>query len=45
NHENQAEAHGVVYALRGEETDQDPNNIEDEIEAQEKDFLTSTSER
>ncbi|GJS65766.1 reverse transcriptase domain-containing protein [Tanacetum coccineum] len=36
NHGNQAEdteAHGVVYALGGEETDQDPNNIEDEIEA------------
>nr|GEZ18920.1 reverse transcriptase domain-containing protein [Tanacetum cinerariifolium] len=37
-------AHGVVYALGGEETDQDPNNIEDEIEAQEEDFLASTSE-
>ncbi|GKD16471.1 hypothetical protein Tco_1205629 [Tanacetum coccineum] len=47
NHGNQAEdtkAHGVVYALGGEETDQDPNNIEDEIEAQEEDFLASTSE-
>ncbi|GKE26826.1 hypothetical protein Tco_1442210 [Tanacetum coccineum] len=36
NYGNQAEdtkAHGVVYALGGEETDQDPNNIEDEIEA------------
>ncbi|GKB36129.1 hypothetical protein Tco_0881071 [Tanacetum coccineum] len=47
NHENQVEdteAHGVVYALGGEETDQDPNNIEDEIEAQEEDFLASTSE-
>ncbi|GJW96695.1 RNA-directed DNA polymerase, eukaryota [Tanacetum coccineum] len=37
-------AHGVVYALGGVETDQDPNNIEDEIEAQEEDFLASTSE-
>nr|GEV94011.1 hypothetical protein [Tanacetum cinerariifolium] len=36
--------HGVVYALGGEETDQDPNNIEDEIEAQEEDLLASTSE-
>ncbi|GJY70294.1 hypothetical protein Tco_0473997 [Tanacetum coccineum] len=48
NHGNQAEdteAHGVVYALGGEKTDQDPNNIEDEIEAQEEDFLASTSER
>ncbi|GJV92653.1 hypothetical protein Tco_1540466 [Tanacetum coccineum] len=47
NHGNQAEdtkAHGVVYALGGEETNQDPNNIEDEIEAQEEDFLASTSE-
>ncbi|GJX33736.1 reverse transcriptase domain-containing protein [Tanacetum coccineum] len=47
NHGNQAEntkAHGVVYALGGEEIDQDPNNIEDEIEAQEEDFLASTSE-
>ncbi|GJU52611.1 reverse transcriptase domain-containing protein [Tanacetum coccineum] len=47
NHGNQAEdtkAHGVVYALGGEETDQDPNNIEDEIEAQLEDFLASTSE-
>ncbi|GJX53339.1 reverse transcriptase domain-containing protein [Tanacetum coccineum] len=47
NHGNQAEdtkAHGVVYALGGEETDQDPNNIEDEIEAQEEDFPASTSE-
>ncbi|GJS23526.1 retrotransposon protein, putative, ty3-gypsy subclass [Tanacetum coccineum] len=26
-------AHGVVHTLRGEETDQDPNNIKDEIEA------------
>ncbi|GKC30375.1 reverse transcriptase domain-containing protein [Tanacetum coccineum] len=46
NHGNQAEdtkAHGVVYALGGEETDQDPNKIEDEIEAQEEDFLASTS--
>ncbi|GKA16485.1 reverse transcriptase domain-containing protein [Tanacetum coccineum] len=36
NHGNQAEgtrARGVVHALRGGETDQDPNNIEDEIEA------------
>ncbi|GKA73178.1 reverse transcriptase domain-containing protein [Tanacetum coccineum] len=36
NHENQAEgteARGMVYALGGVETDQDPNNIEDEIEA------------
>ncbi|GJS17357.1 hypothetical protein Tco_0411829 [Tanacetum coccineum] len=36
NHENQiggAGAHGVVRTLRGGETDQDPNNIEDEIEA------------
>ncbi|GJX64789.1 DNA-directed DNA polymerase [Tanacetum coccineum] len=36
NHGNQAEctrARGVVQALRGGETDQDPNNIEDEIEA------------
>ncbi|GJX16483.1 hypothetical protein Tco_0217315 [Tanacetum coccineum] len=35
NHENQAEgseAHGMVYALGGGETDQNPNNIEDEIE-------------
>ncbi|GKF34291.1 hypothetical protein Tco_0107491, partial [Tanacetum coccineum] len=34
NYENQAEgteARGMVYALRGGETDQDPNNIEDEI--------------
>ncbi|GKD27856.1 reverse transcriptase domain-containing protein, partial [Tanacetum coccineum] len=47
NHGNQAEdtkAHRVVYTLGGEETDQDPNNIEDEIEAQEEDFLASTSE-
>ncbi|GJY68185.1 hypothetical protein Tco_0471167 [Tanacetum coccineum] len=47
NHGNQVEdtkAHGVVYDLGGEETDQDPNNIEDEIEAQEEDFLASTSE-
>ncbi|GJY65932.1 reverse transcriptase domain-containing protein [Tanacetum coccineum] len=32
NQENQAEgteAHGMVYALGGGETDQDPNNIED----------------
>ncbi|GJU06477.1 reverse transcriptase domain-containing protein [Tanacetum coccineum] len=46
-HGNQAEdtkTHGVVYALGGEETDQDPNNIEDEIEAQEEDFLAPTSE-
>ncbi|GKA64946.1 hypothetical protein Tco_0764653 [Tanacetum coccineum] len=36
NHGNQAEgteARGMVYALEGGETDQDPNNIEDEIEA------------
>ncbi|GJY26960.1 RNA-directed DNA polymerase, eukaryota [Tanacetum coccineum] len=36
NHGNQAEgtrARGVVHPLRGGETDQDPNNIEDEIEA------------
>ncbi|GJW12857.1 DNA-directed DNA polymerase [Tanacetum coccineum] len=36
NHENQAEgteARGMVYALGGGETDQDPNNIDDEIEA------------
>ncbi|GJX44138.1 hypothetical protein Tco_0260814 [Tanacetum coccineum] len=36
NYGNQAgdtKAHGVVYALGGEETDQDPSNIEDEIEA------------
>ncbi|GKE14509.1 reverse transcriptase domain-containing protein [Tanacetum coccineum] len=36
NHENQAEgteARGMVYALGGGETNQDPNNIEDEIEA------------
>ncbi|GKA58292.1 hypothetical protein Tco_0757480 [Tanacetum coccineum] len=35
NHGNQAEgtrAHGVVHALGGGETDQDPNNIEDETE-------------
>ncbi|GJS30062.1 putative reverse transcriptase domain-containing protein [Tanacetum coccineum] len=35
NHENQAEAteaRGMVYALGGGETNQDPNNIEDEIE-------------
>ncbi|GJR57286.1 putative reverse transcriptase domain-containing protein [Tanacetum coccineum] len=47
NYGNQAEdtkAHGVVYALGGEETDQDPSNIEDEIEAQEEDFFASTSE-
>ncbi|GJT60675.1 DNA-directed DNA polymerase [Tanacetum coccineum] len=34
NHENQAEgtkARGMVYALGGGKTDQDPNNIEDEI--------------
>ncbi|GJZ45283.1 hypothetical protein Tco_0592879 [Tanacetum coccineum] len=34
NHENQAEgieARGMVYALGGGETDQDPNSIEDEI--------------
>ncbi|GJU68968.1 reverse transcriptase domain-containing protein [Tanacetum coccineum] len=46
-HGNQAEdtkVHKVVYALGGEETNQDPNNIEDEIEAQEEDFLASTSE-
>ncbi|GKB10396.1 hypothetical protein Tco_0844319 [Tanacetum coccineum] len=36
NHRNQtggAEAHGMVYALRGVETDQDPNNMEDNIDA------------
>nr|GEV36880.1 hypothetical protein [Tanacetum cinerariifolium] len=47
NHGNQAEdtkAHGVVYGLGGEETDQDPNNVEDETKAQEEDFLASTSE-
>ncbi|GJZ32487.1 hypothetical protein Tco_0577923 [Tanacetum coccineum] len=36
NHENQAEgteAHGIVYAFGGGETEQDLNNIEDEIEA------------
>ncbi|GJV17743.1 hypothetical protein Tco_1363066 [Tanacetum coccineum] len=36
NHENQAkgtEARGMVYALGGGETDQDPNNIKDEIKA------------
>ncbi|GKB06934.1 putative reverse transcriptase domain, ribonuclease H-like domain, aspartic peptidase domain protein [Tanacetum coccineum] len=36
NHDNQiggAGARGVVRTLRGGETDQDPNNIEDEIEA------------
>ncbi|GJU38549.1 reverse transcriptase domain-containing protein [Tanacetum coccineum] len=36
NHGNQAEgtkARGMVYALGGGETDQDPNNIEDEIKA------------
>ncbi|GJZ58046.1 reverse transcriptase domain-containing protein [Tanacetum coccineum] len=36
NHENQTGgtgAHGVVHALRGGETDQDHNNIKDEIEA------------
>ncbi|GKB27540.1 hypothetical protein Tco_0866941 [Tanacetum coccineum] len=36
NHGNQAEGtgtHGIVLALGGGETDQDPNNIEDEIEA------------
>ncbi|GJS51346.1 hypothetical protein Tco_0624708 [Tanacetum coccineum] len=47
NHGNQTEdtkAHGVVYALGGEETDQYPNNIEDDIGAQEEDFLASTSE-
>ncbi|GJU31510.1 hypothetical protein Tco_1175099 [Tanacetum coccineum] len=35
NHENQdegTEARGIVYALGGGETDQDPNSIEDEIE-------------
>ncbi|GKE68387.1 hypothetical protein Tco_1526459 [Tanacetum coccineum] len=35
-HENQAEgteAHGMVYALGGGETNQDPNNIKDEIKA------------
>ncbi|GKB89333.1 reverse transcriptase domain-containing protein [Tanacetum coccineum] len=34
NHENQAEgtkARGMVYSLGGGETDQDPNNIEDDI--------------
>nr|GEV94010.1 hypothetical protein [Tanacetum cinerariifolium] len=47
NHGNKDEdtkTHRVVYALGGEETDQDPNNIEDEIEAQEEDLLASTSE-
>ncbi|GKE39528.1 putative reverse transcriptase domain-containing protein [Tanacetum coccineum] len=47
NHGDQAEytkAHGVVYALGGEETNQDPNNIKDEIKAHEEDFLASTSE-
>nr|GEV36878.1 reverse transcriptase domain-containing protein [Tanacetum cinerariifolium] len=47
NHGNQAEdtkAHGVVYGLGGEETDQDPNNVEDETKAREEDFLASTSE-
>ncbi|GJU08089.1 hypothetical protein Tco_1124519 [Tanacetum coccineum] len=47
NYGNQAEdtkAHGLVFALGVEETDQDPNNIEDEIEAQEEDFLALTSE-
>ncbi|GJU19722.1 reverse transcriptase domain-containing protein [Tanacetum coccineum] len=47
NYGNQVEdtkAHRVVYALGGEETDQDPSNIEDEIEAQEEDFLAWTSE-
>ncbi|GJT01957.1 RNA-directed DNA polymerase, eukaryota [Tanacetum coccineum] len=36
NHENQAEgteARGMVYFIGGGETDQDPNNMEDEIEA------------
>ncbi|GJT21031.1 hypothetical protein Tco_0890968 [Tanacetum coccineum] len=36
NHENQAEgteARGMLYALGGGETNQDPNNIEDEIKA------------
>ncbi|GKD10528.1 RNA polymerase beta subunit, chloroplastic, partial [Tanacetum coccineum] len=36
NHGNQAEgteARGMVYALEGGDTDQDLNNIEDEIEA------------
>ncbi|GKF03627.1 hypothetical protein Tco_0030550, partial [Tanacetum coccineum] len=36
NHGNQAEgtgAHGMVYAFGGGETEQDINNIEDEIEA------------
>nr|GEV21493.1 hypothetical protein [Tanacetum cinerariifolium] len=36
NHKNQAEgteARGMVYALGGGETDQDPNNTEDEIKA------------
>ncbi|GJU91137.1 reverse transcriptase domain-containing protein [Tanacetum coccineum] len=35
-HKNQTggtRAHGVVHTLRGGETDQDPNNIKDEIEA------------
>nr|GEW38467.1 hypothetical protein [Tanacetum cinerariifolium] len=44
---NQAEdtkAHRVVYAVGGEETDQDLNNNEYEIESQEEDFLASTSE-
>nr|GFC14333.1 hypothetical protein [Tanacetum cinerariifolium] len=36
NHENQIEstkAHGVVHAFGGGETEQDFNNMEDEIEA------------
>nr|GFB34122.1 hypothetical protein [Tanacetum cinerariifolium] len=36
NHKNQiksTKAHGVVHAFGGEETEQDHNNIEDEIEA------------
>ncbi|GKB28770.1 reverse transcriptase domain-containing protein [Tanacetum coccineum] len=33
NHAGSGEARGRVYALGGGETDQDPNNIEDEIEA------------
>nr|GEW01365.1 hypothetical protein [Tanacetum cinerariifolium] len=46
-HGNQVEdnkAHRLVYDLGGEETEQDPNNIEDEIKVQEEDFLASTSE-
>ncbi|GJU02947.1 putative reverse transcriptase domain-containing protein [Tanacetum coccineum] len=42
NHENQAEgteARGMVYALGGGETNQDPNNIDDEIETQKRKVL------